>query len=125
MKAIVFDDFGGPAVLRLAEVPLPDIRPDDLLVKVRAAGVNRADILQREGVYGSQTYGDSSILGLEVAGEVVAVGKSVRDYGVGNRVMGIVGVVHMLNTLVSTAAWQRGSRKVFRSSRRPPSWKAS
>ncbi|MGO8242595.1 NAD(P)H-quinone oxidoreductase [Rhizobium johnstonii] len=91
MKAIVFDDFGGPAVLRLAEAPLPDIRPDDLLVKVRAAGVNRADILQREGVYGSQTYGDSSILGLEVAGEVVAVGKSVRDYGVGNRVMGIVG----------------------------------
>ncbi len=45
MKAIVFDDFGSADVLRLADVPAPEVRPDDLLVKVMAAGVNRADLL--------------------------------------------------------------------------------
>jgi NADPH2:quinone reductase len=50
MKAILFDDFGGADVLHLGDAPRPEIRPDDLLVNVMAAGVNRADILQREGV---------------------------------------------------------------------------
>ncbi|WP_113406827.1 NAD(P)H-quinone oxidoreductase [Rhizobiales bacterium] len=91
MKAIIYDDFGNADVLRLADVPMPEMRPDDLLVKVMAAGVNRADLLQREGVYGSQTYGDSSILGLEVAGEVIAVGSAVSGFAIDDRVMGIVG----------------------------------
>jgi NADPH2:quinone reductase len=91
MKAIMFDDFGNADVLRLGEAPMPDVRPDDLLVKVIAAGVNRADVLQREGVYGSQSYGDSTILGLEVAGEVIAIGDGVTGFSVGDRVMGIVG----------------------------------
>lgn len=91
MKAVVYDDFGKADVLRLAEVPMPEVRPGDLLVKVHAAGVNRADLLQRQGYYGRQTYGDSDLLGLEVAGEVVAVGRDVTDIGPGERVMGIVG----------------------------------
>lgn len=91
MKAIIFDDFGGADVLHLADAPMPELRPDDLLIKVMAAGVNRADILQREGVYRSQSYGDSLILGLEVAGEVVAIGDTVSGFAVGDRVMGIVG----------------------------------
>jgi len=91
MKAIMFVDFGSADVLHLAEAPLPEIRPDDILVKVMAAGVNRADLLQREGVYGTQTYGDSPILGLEIAGEVVASGSAVVDFAIGDRVMGIVG----------------------------------
>jgi len=91
MKAIIFDDYGSADVLRLAEAPIPDARADDLLVKVMAAGVNRADLLQREGVYGSQSYGDSDILGLEVAGDVVAIGDAVNGFAVGDRVMGIVG----------------------------------
>lgn len=91
MKAIIFDDFGGADVLRLADAPMPELRPDDLLIKVMAAGVNRADLLQREGVYGSQSYGDSPILGLEVAGEVMAIGDTVSGFAVGDRVMGIVG----------------------------------
>ncbi|MCM2449712.1 NAD(P)H-quinone oxidoreductase [Agrobacterium vitis] len=91
MKAIVFDDFGGADVLRLADAPMPELRPDDLLVKVMAAGVNRADLLQREGAYGSQSYGDSDILGLEVAGEVIASGDAVTGFAVGDRVMGIGG----------------------------------
>lgn len=64
---------------------------DDLLVKVRAAGVNRTDLLQRQGYYGRQTYGESDLLGLEVAGEVVAVGSEVADIRPGERVMAIVG----------------------------------
>ncbi|MBP2511605.1 NADPH2:quinone reductase [Agrobacterium tumefaciens] len=91
MKAIVFDEFGSSDVLRLAEAPMPEVRPDDLLVKVMAAGVNRADLLQREGVYGSQSYGDSDVLGLEVAGEVMDAGNAVTGFAVGDRVMGIVG----------------------------------
>jgi NADPH2:quinone reductase len=91
MKAIKFADFGSADVLHLAEAPLPEIRPDDILVKVMAAGVNRADLLQREGVYGTQTYGDSPILGLEIAGEVMATGSAVIGFAIGDRVMGIVG----------------------------------
>lgn len=91
MKAVVFDDFGAADVLRLTDAPVPEVRPGDLLVKVWAAGVNRADLLQRQGYYGRQTYGESDLLGLEVAGEVVDVGAHVTDIRPGDRVMGIVG----------------------------------
>lgn len=91
MKAITFDDFGAADVLRLTDVPVPQVRPGDVLVKVHAAGVNRADLLQRQGYYGHQRYGESDLLGLEVAGEVVAVGSDVDDIRPGERVMAIVG----------------------------------
>ncbi|PWC74953.1 NAD(P)H-quinone oxidoreductase [Azospirillum sp. TSH64] len=91
MKAAVFEDFGRADVLCLAEVPVPEIRPTDLLVRVRAAGVNRADLLQRQGVYGTETYGDSPLLGLELAGEVVEVGGAVTGFRRGDRVMAITG----------------------------------
>ncbi|QTL05599.1 NAD(P)H-quinone oxidoreductase [Aquabacter sp. L1I39] len=91
MKAITYADFGGADVLRVAEVPMPQPRPTDLLVKVMAAGVNRADLLQRQGRYGRQHYGESELLGLEVAGEVVAAGSAVTDMRPGDRVMAIVG----------------------------------
>lgn len=91
MKAIVFDDFGAADVLRLTDAPMPEVRPGDLLVNVRAAGVNRADLLQRQGYYGHQSYGESDLLGLELAGEVIAVGTDVTDIRPGERVMGIVG----------------------------------
>ncbi|MXN17757.1 zinc-binding dehydrogenase [Pseudooceanicola sp. GBMRC 2024] len=91
MKGIVFDAFGGPEVLRLADPPLPELRPGDLLVRVRAAGVNRADLLQRQGAYAGQHFGDSPLLGLELAGEVVAVGADVTGFAPGDRVMAITG----------------------------------
>ena len=91
MQAIEFDDFGDPDVLRLREVPDPALRPSDLLVRVAAAGVNRADINHRRGSYGRADFGDSTLMGLEVAGEVVAAGPEVDGYRVGDRVMGIVG----------------------------------
>ncbi|WP_027819032.1 NAD(P)H-quinone oxidoreductase [Paraburkholderia bannensis] len=91
MKAITFDEFGDADVLKLADVPDPELRPDDLLVRVHAAGVNRADLTHRRGGYGRPNFGDSTIMGLEIAGEVLEVGASVEGYRVGDRVMGVVG----------------------------------
>jgi NADPH2:quinone reductase len=70
---------------------MPELRPGDLLVKVKAAGVNRADLLQRQGYYGRQSFGESDLLGLEVAGDIVAVGGDITDIRPGERVMAIVG----------------------------------
>jgi len=70
---------------------MPETRPSDLPVRVRAAGVNRADILQREGAYAGQHFGESALLGLELAGEVVEVGTAVTDIEIGVRIMAIVG----------------------------------
>lgn len=91
MKAILVDAFGDPDVLREGEAPAPELRPDDLLVRVHASGVNRADILQRQGRYGDNNFGDSPLLGLEIAGRVVGLGSNVDDFAVGQRVFGIVG----------------------------------
>ena len=76
MTAVVFDTPGGPEVLRTGSVPLPRLRPDDVLIKVAYAGVNRPDCLQRAGAYPPPP-GASPLLGLEVSGEVVAVGSEV------------------------------------------------
>lgn len=91
MKAIIFDQFGAADVLRIGEVPEPALRPHDLLVRTRAAGVNRADLTHRRGGYGRPDFGDSTIMGLEIGGDVVAVGDDVHGFAVGDRVMGIVG----------------------------------
>ncbi len=91
MKAIHFDRFGGADVLRYLDVPDPVVRPTDLLVKVASAGVNQSDLGYREGGYGQANWGDSALMGLEMAGEVVSVGHEVAGYRVGDRVMGITG----------------------------------
>ncbi|WP_043693488.1 NAD(P)H-quinone oxidoreductase [Luteibacter sp. 9133] len=91
MKAITFDQFGDADVLHLTDVDQPVARDDDLLVRVYAAGVNRADIIQRNGGYKGESYGDSEIMGLEIAGEIIAIGRNVHGHAVGDRVMGIVG----------------------------------
>ncbi len=91
MKAIDMKDFGEADVLQLQDVADPEIRPHDLLVRNRAAGVNRADLNHRRGAYGRADFGDSVLPGLEIAGEVVAVGDQVQGYRPGDRVMGIVG----------------------------------
>ena len=71
------------------EVPEPAIKPDEILIRVRAAGVNRADILQRQGFYPPPP-GASEIIGMEVAGEVVALGESVKGWKVGDRAMALI-----------------------------------
>lgn len=92
MKAIAFDHFGGPEVLRYVELPSPSARPNDLIVRVAAAGINQADVNYRLGKYGKQpNFGDSDLTGLEIAGTVIAVGEAVTQFRPGDRVMGITG----------------------------------
>ena len=91
MKAITIEEFGNPDVLKLSDVPDPLVRPADLLVRVYAAGVNRADLTHRTGGYGRPDFGDSPIIGLEIAGEVIEKGNTVVGFEVGDRVMGVVG----------------------------------
>jgi putative NAD(P)H quinone oxidoreductase, PIG3 family len=86
MKAILFDTPGTPDVLRYGDAPDPTPGPDELLVRVRATAVNRADLLQRRGVYAPPP-GASPILGLELAGEVVTPAGQWRT---GDRVMAVV-----------------------------------
>ena len=91
VQAIVFDNFGGPEVLVTREVARPEVRPRDLLVANTSIGVNRADMSHRKGAYGRANFGDSDIMGLEIAGTVVEMGSQVQGYSIGDRVMGIVG----------------------------------
>jgi putative PIG3 family NAD(P)H quinone oxidoreductase len=92
MRAIVISQPGGPEVLAVREVPEPPPPGgDQVLVRVRAAGVNRADILQRRGLYPPPPGAPLDIPGLEFAGEVENVGPAVLRWKPGRRVMGIVG----------------------------------
>jgi len=76
---------GGPEVLRLTTGPVPSPKPDEVLIRVLAAGVNRPDVAQRSGSYPPPP-GASPLLGLEVAGEVASIGAEVTSYRVGDRV---------------------------------------
>ena len=81
---------GGPEVISLGEVPKPEVKPGHIRVRVRAAGLNRADLLQRRGHYPAPPGWPADIPGLEYAGEVEAVRDTSR-WKVGDRVMGLVG----------------------------------
>ena len=82
---------GGPEVLDLEERPAPLPGPSDLLVRVRATALNRADLLQLRGGYPAPPGVPADVPGLEYAGEVLAIGPLVRRFKVGDRVMGLVG----------------------------------
>ena len=73
VKAVLMQGFGGTDVLHIGEHPDPELGEGDLLVRVKATALNRADLLQRRGAY-PPPKGASDILGLEMAGEVVDVG---------------------------------------------------
>jgi NADPH:quinone reductase len=91
MRSIQIKRPGSYDVLELVERPMPAPGPNDLLVKVRAIGVNRADCMQRLGTYPIPPGADwGDIPGLEVAGEVAGIGQSVHEYKVGDRVFGLV-----------------------------------
>jgi NADPH:quinone reductase len=91
MRAIVIREAGGPEVLELREVPQPVPAPHDVLVRVRATAVNRADLLQRAGRYPAPAGVAPDIPGLEYAGVVAATGTAVTRWHAGDRVMGLVG----------------------------------
>ena len=82
MKAIGFDNPGGPDMLRIEEVDVPALGPQDVLIRVAYAGVNRPDCIQRAGNYPAPP-GASPIIGLEVSGEIVAVGGGVPEEMIG------------------------------------------
>ncbi len=90
MRAVVLSEYGGPEVLGIEDVPEPDIGPEDILVDVRVTALNRADLLQRRGLYPGPDMA-YEIPGMEYAGTVAAVGHAVTDWSVGDTVMGIVG----------------------------------
>jgi putative PIG3 family NAD(P)H quinone oxidoreductase len=90
MKAVYINEFGGPENLEVREIPDPP-KPSgpSVLVRVRAAGLNRADLLQRKGFYPAPAGYSSNIPGLEFAGEVVEVGDEAASWKPGDRVMAI------------------------------------
>ncbi|WP_226648381.1 NAD(P)H-quinone oxidoreductase [Microbulbifer variabilis] len=85
MRAIDLPEYGGPEVMRLANLPKPEPAPGEVLIEVAAAGVNRPDIVQRKGHYPPPP-GASPILGLEVSGRVAAVGDGVERWKVGDKI---------------------------------------
>jgi putative PIG3 family NAD(P)H quinone oxidoreductase len=91
MKAMVVKQgtINAKAKIKLEDIPFPDPGPRDLLVKVRAASVNRADILQLQGRYPSLGSDGKAVLGLEAAGEVVSAGEEVMGFKAGDRVAGL------------------------------------
>ncbi|MGC2759709.1 MAG: zinc-binding dehydrogenase, partial [Candidatus Binatus sp.] len=89
MKAVIVEKPGAENALQIGEVAEPAIKPDEILIRVRAAGVNRADILQRQGFYPPPP-GASEIIGLECAGEVAAVGAAAIGWKIGDRAMALL-----------------------------------
>jgi NADPH2:quinone reductase len=89
MTAIAIREPGGPDVLVPETRPLPRATGREILVQVVAAGVNRPDVLQRQGNY-SPPPGAPDIPGLEISGEIVAIGEAVEQYRVGDRVCALV-----------------------------------
>ena len=91
MRAVTFAGTGGNEVVSLAERPDPVPAPHEVIVAAQYAGLNWADVAQREGSYPAPPGSPQDIPGLEVAGAVVAAGNAVRTWRIGDRVFGIVG----------------------------------
>ena len=89
MRAVVLHAHGGPEVLTLEDVADPEPGPDDVLVAVAATAVNRADLLQRMGMYANPFPEEAEIPGLEFAGTVIDRGRRARVWSIGDQVMGI------------------------------------
>ncbi|HYA35551.1 MAG TPA: alcohol dehydrogenase catalytic domain-containing protein, partial [Candidatus Binataceae bacterium] len=89
MKAVIAERPGDESVLKIADVPDPVIKPEEILIRVSHAGVNRADIMQRQGFYPPPP-GASEIIGLECAGDVIQVGSKVSGWRVGDRAMALL-----------------------------------
>jgi len=91
MKAVWIERFGGPEGLVIRSVPRPRITADQVLVRVRASALNRADLLQRQGRYPAPPGYPQEIPGIEFAGEVAEVGPLVQMWKPGQRVFGLTG----------------------------------
>lgn len=84
MKAVRIHEFGGPEVLRYEDIPEPELRQDEVMVRVKAVALNHLDLWVRRGLPGIKL---PKILGSDVSGDIVAVGDYVKDLNVGQRVL--------------------------------------
>lgn len=91
MRAVVITKPGAPDVLAVVERPTPEPSRGEVRVRVRATAINRADLLQRMGAYPAPADSPPDIPGLELAGEVEALGPGVERLAIGDRVFGLVG----------------------------------
>ena len=91
MKAIAITTFGAPEVLQLVDRPEPSPQRGEVLVRIKATAVNRADLLQRAGRYPAPPDCSQDVPGLEFAGEVAAIGEHASGWKVGDRVFGLAG----------------------------------
>src|SRR5690348_17551171 len=89
MTSIAIRELGGPDMLVAREQPLPAPGDGEILVKVAAAGVNRPDVMRRQGHY-PPPKGATEIPGLEIAGEIVRIGRGVSRWQIGDQVMALV-----------------------------------
>ena len=103
-KAIRIREPGGPEVLEVGEIELPNPGPSQVMVEVVAAGLNRADCLQRRGFYPAPPGVPADVPGLEFAGVVESVGDGISAWKPGDRVMGIVGGGSMATRVVTEGA---------------------
>lgn len=90
MRAVMISKPGGPEVLSLVDKPRPEPAGEEVRIRVRAAGLNRADLLQRRGLYPPPSGVDPAMPGLEYAGEIDALGSRCRLRKIGERVMGLI-----------------------------------
>lgn len=88
MRFVDLPSFGAPEVMTFATGPLPKPKPGEILVKVQAAGINRPDVAQRQGAY-PPPKDASPVLGLEISGEIVALGDGVTEFSIGDHVCGL------------------------------------
>jgi putative PIG3 family NAD(P)H quinone oxidoreductase len=108
MRAVCITRPGDPDVLQIEERPEPDPTSHEVLIRVSAAGVNRADLMQRRGAYPAPAGAPADIPGLEYAGTIERIGAAVTGRNVGDRVMGLIGggayaeyvVAHEAETIV-------------------------
>src|SRR3954454_4809236 len=84
MRAVLADGAGGPEVLAVRELPDPEAGPGEVVLEVAGAGLNRADLMQRQGFYPPPP-GASDVLGMECSGTVAAVGDGVQGWAVGDQ----------------------------------------
>jgi NADPH2:quinone reductase len=90
MKAIVITNPGGPEVLKIQERSIPELKADEVLIKVFAAGINRPDVFQRKGNYPPPPGAPQDIPGLEVAGTIEKIGTEVKSWKVGDKVCALL-----------------------------------
>ena len=89
MRAVVVTESGGPEVLEVQDVPDSEAKPGEVIVRVAATAVNRADLLQRQGNY-PPPHGAAPYLGLECSGTIAALGESVAGWNVGDEVCALL-----------------------------------